>query len=101
MVQIGKYIINVSEGKDILIGDRLDRALLKDVRDFYEARSSPLCQPSICLHNQKFTGSKQADRYRVSDLLLGWGKRIVISLKSSPSHRCTSSEISLTTLNCA
>ena len=38
VVQIGKYNTNVGEGKDISIGDRLDRDLLEDVRDLLHFR---------------------------------------------------------------
>ena len=38
VIQIRKYNTNVGEGKDISIGDRLDRALLEDVRDLLHFR---------------------------------------------------------------
>ena len=41
VVQIGKYNTNVGEGKDIAIGDRLDRALLEDVRDLLRSQRTP------------------------------------------------------------
>ena len=39
VLQIGKYNTNLGEGKDISIGDRLDRALLEDVRDLLHFRA--------------------------------------------------------------
>ena len=38
VIQIRKYNTNVGEGKDISIGDRLDRDLLEDVRDLLHFR---------------------------------------------------------------
>lgn len=41
VVQIGKYNTNLGEGEDIAIGDRLDRALLEEVRDLLRAQLTP------------------------------------------------------------
>jgi energy-coupling factor transporter ATP-binding protein EcfA2 len=38
VVQIGKYNTNLGEGKDISIGDRLDRKLLEEIRDSLRAQ---------------------------------------------------------------
>lgn len=40
VVQIGKYNTNLGEGKDISIGDHLDRALLEEVRDLLRSQLS-------------------------------------------------------------
>ncbi|ASC70377.1 hypothetical protein XM38_013150 [Halomicronema hongdechloris C2206] len=40
VVQIGKYNTTVGEGKDISIGDRLDRALLEEVRNLLRSQLS-------------------------------------------------------------
>ena len=41
VLQIGKYNTNLGEGKDISIGDRLDRALLEDVRNLLRSQITP------------------------------------------------------------
>ena len=41
VVQIEKYNTNVGEGKDLSIGDRLDRALLEDVRNLLRSQLTP------------------------------------------------------------
>ena len=41
VVQIEKYNTNVGEGKDPSIGDRLDRALLEDVRNLLRSQLTP------------------------------------------------------------
>ena len=46
VVQIGKYPTNIGQGKDISIGDRLDRELLEEIRDVLRSQLSPP-QPDI------------------------------------------------------
>lgn len=41
VVQIGKYNTNVVDGKDISIGDRLDRKLLEEIRDLLRSQLPP------------------------------------------------------------
>jgi Effector-associated domain 10 len=64
-IQIGKYNTNIGEGKDISIGDGLDRSVLEEIRDLLQNQISPK-QPDYAIwkieQNKYFSDSLKSSR---------------------------------------